>query len=271
MLCEKPFALSAAEAEEMRAEAERRGLTAMVAHEFRFAPQRAQIKERLDAGAIGMPQLASAELFLGRPAPTEPPVASWSAWAAEGGGLLGALGSHYVDAFRHWFGEVASAQGTLATLRPERRDPETLAPVRADADDTFQFTLTFASGVIATMVASSAVSPGQGARIVVTGSDGAMVATQRGPNPEPDGVVLAAAAADRALAELPMPERFRPIADDRDQRLGAFRLLVREFARGIRAGTSPAPSFADGARGQVVLDAIRASAREGRRVELAQR
>jgi predicted dehydrogenase len=241
----------------------------MVAHEFRFAPQRAQIHALLDDVAIGTPQLVSAELMLGRPAPETPPPATWAAWAAEGGGLLGALGSHYIDGFRHWFGDVATASGTLATLRPERRDPETLAPVRADADDAFSFTLTFATGVIATMTASSAVSPGSGARITIAGSDGVLQALQRGPNPEPDGIVLAAKASDRALAPLEMPARFRPFEDDRDQRLVAFRLLVREFERGIRAGVSPAPNFDDALACQAVLDAVRLSAREGRRVTLS--
>ena len=41
----------------------------------------------------------------------------------------------------------------------------------------------------------------------------------------------------------------------------AFRLLVREFERGIREGTSPAPSLDDALATQRVLDAIRESAR----------
>jgi predicted dehydrogenase len=66
-----------------------------------------------------------------------------------------------------------------------------------------------------------------------------------------------------------MPERHRPIEDDRDHRMAAFRLLVREFERGIREGTSPAPSFEDGAACQEVLDAVRASSASGRRIEIA--
>ncbi|MCA9851414.1 MAG: hypothetical protein KC461_12325, partial [Dehalococcoidia bacterium] len=66
---------------------------------------------------------------------------------------------------------------------------------------------------------------------------------------------------DRVLEPLPVPERFRPIEDDRDARLAAFRLLVREFERGIREGTSPAPSFEDALKCQQALDAIRESAR----------
>ncbi|GMU41228.1 MAG: oxidoreductase [Chloroflexota bacterium] len=267
VLCEKPFALSATEAASMAALAKERGLTAMVAHEFRHAPQRAQVRELLDEGAIGTPQLVSAELFLGRAAPATPPPATWASRASEGGGFLGALGSHYIDGLRHWFGDVASVSGTLLTLRAERLEGG--AVMMADTDDSFSITLTFRSGVVATMVASSAVSPSQGARITVAGSGGVLLLTQRGPNPEPDGIVLAGKAADRALTPREMPSRFRPFEDDRDPRLVAFRLLVRDFEAGIREGRSPSPNFEDGLKCQQVLDAVRESARTGRRIEIA--
>ena len=267
VLCEKPFALNAGEAEQMRALAWERGLTAMVAHEFRFAPQRAQIKDLLEAGQIGRPELVSIELLMGRPRPDSPPPYTWAADSAQGGGLLGALGSHYIDGLRHWFGDVAEVRGTLLTRLPERRDADG-AVVEADTDDTFSFTLTFESGVLATMTASSAVSPNQGARITVAGSDGVLQATQGGPNPGPDGVVLAGQAADRQLLPVEMDARYTPIVDDRDQRLAAFRLLVREFARGIREGVSPAPNFDDALACQRVLDAVRESSASGRTVRI---
>ncbi|MDA1240381.1 MAG: Gfo/Idh/MocA family oxidoreductase [Chloroflexi bacterium] len=269
VLCEKPFALSATEAATMAALAKSTGRTAMVAHEFRHAPQRAQIKELLDQGVIGTPQVVSAELFMGRAAPETPPPVAWGSSAAEGGGFLGGLGSHFIDGLRHWFGDVASVSGTLLTLRPERTDRATGQVVMADTDDTFSIMLTFRSGVVATMVGSSAVSPSQGGKITIAGSEGVMVATQRGPNPEPDGVVLHGKAADRAATALEMPERFRPFEDARDPRLVAFRLLLRDFETGIREGRSPSPNFEDGLKCQQVLDAVRESSRTGRRVDIA--
>ncbi|MEX2446765.1 MAG: Gfo/Idh/MocA family oxidoreductase [Dehalococcoidia bacterium] len=268
VLCEKPFALDAAQAEQMRALAEASGLTAMVAHEFRFAPQRAHIKQLLEEGYIGRPTVATTELFVGRPAPATPPPMNWNGEAAQGGGTLFALGSHYVDAYRHWFGEVVSVSGAVRSLRPDRTDPSTDAVVQADADDTFAATFTFASGVTATLFTSTAVAPSQGGRMFIAGSEGALLATQRTPNPAPEGVVLGAKAGDAALAELPMPAAFAPFEDDRDERMLSFRLLVREFERGIRAGTSPAPNFEDGLRNQQLLDAVRVSSRDGRTVPI---
>src|SRR5205823_1722124 len=108
-------------------------------------------------------------LFLDRYVMREPRQLTWMAYESEGGGLLGALGSHYIDALRHWFGEVASASGHLAILRPDLVDPSTKAIVKAETDDTFLLTVTFASGGIATMVASFAATPSRGTKIVVMG------------------------------------------------------------------------------------------------------
>ena len=267
VLCEKPFALHGLEARAMRDLANKRGLTAMVAHEFRFAPQRAQIKDLLEEGRIGTPELVSAQLLMGRPRADTPEAFTWGADQSQGGGLLGALGSHYIDGLRHWFGEVAEVSGRLTTRTPARVEADG-TPREADTDDTFAITLLFENGVVASMTASSQVSPNLGARISIAGSEGVLVATQRGPNPGPDGVVLAGRAGERELTELPVDPRYLPIEDDRDQRLAPFRLLVREFERGIREGISPAPNFDDAVACQEVLDAVRASSSSGQTMRL---
>jgi predicted dehydrogenase len=61
---------------------------------------------------------------------------------------------------------------------------------------------------------------------------------------------------------------FTPFTDDRDHRLMAFRLLVRDFTKGIEQRTSPSPNFTDGLRCQEVLDGVRASSRSGQTVRL---
>ncbi len=263
VLCEKPFALNAVEANSMADAAHSSGRTAMVAHEFRHAPQRAHIRQLLDEGFVGKPRFASIELLIGRPVPTELPPITWGSSAAEGGGLLGALGSHYIDGLRHWFGDVREVSGRLSVSRPQRRDPSTERVITTDADDTFTFTLGFESGVFATMTATSAASPATGARIHLIGSDGVLQATQPGPNPEPDGIVLGGRGNVRQLEKLPMPVDLVPFNDDRDNRLMAFRLLVRDFEHSIRESRSLAPSFEDGAATQRVLDAIHESSATG--------
>ena len=267
VLCEKPFAIDASQAGEMNDAAQRSGRTAMVGHEFRHTPQRAYIKQLLDEDYLGRFQLCTIELFLDRYVTAEPRPLAWMAYEGEGGGLLGALGSHYIDGLRHWFGEVASVSGRLLGLRPDTKDAKTGSIVKAETDDTFLFTLEFENGGIATMTASFAATPTRGARIAVMGERGTLIAEQPGPNPTEDGVVVGSRDGS-PLAPLPTPSKYTPFTDDRDHRLMAFRLLVREFGRGIDQGLSPSPSFTDGLRTQEVLDAVRASSKSGRTIRL---
>ena len=267
VLCEKPFALDAKQAREMLDAAEKSRRTAMIVHEFRHTPQRAYIKQLLEEGYIGKFQLCTIELFLDRYVSPQPRPLTWMAYKSEGGGLLGALGSHYIDGLRYWFGEVASVSGRLAALRPDLVDAATGKKVEAETDDTFSLTLTFRNGGMATMIASFATTPTRGAKIVVMGESGTLVAEQPGPNPMEDGVVIGSRDGV-PLHVLKAPPQYTPFTDSRDHRLMAFRLLVRDFTAGVEEGTSPAPNFTDGLRCQQVLDAVHESSESGRTVYL---
>ncbi|MSQ22581.1 MAG: Gfo/Idh/MocA family oxidoreductase [Dehalococcoidia bacterium] len=88
VLCEKAFAMNQAEARAMWQKAEQTGLTAMVAHEFRFAPARAYVKELLQQGYVRDIRSVHINLFMG---PTRMPSGPRPmTWAAR---LLRAVGS----------------------------------------------------------------------------------------------------------------------------------------------------------------------------------
>jgi predicted dehydrogenase len=61
VLCEKPFAINAAEAETMIATARERGLFLMEAMWTRFLPHMVRLRELLAAGAIGEPRMLKAD------------------------------------------------------------------------------------------------------------------------------------------------------------------------------------------------------------------
>lgn len=257
VLCEKPFAATLEQAQELAAKARASGRTAMIAHEFRYSPSRATIKELIDEGFIGEPRHISASLFLefrrlvGAPPRPVSPGSS---------GILGALGSHYIDCMRDWFGDITSVSGSVHGQPPEGAS-------LADANNGFAFEAAFANGAWGTMACSFAAPFGPGARVQVYGSEGSLQTTQRGPNPDVDGVVLGARNDDHeALVEMPIPERLRPIEDDRDDRLAAFRVLTQRFMQGVEQGTSPAPNFDDGLACQRVLAAVQESSVSGKRV-----
>ena len=157
---------------------------------------------------------------------------------------------------------------TEAVIDPMRPRLYAIRQVRSETDDTFVFTLQFRNGGMATRSSSFAVTPARGARIVVLGDDGTLIAEQPGPNPMEDGVVTGSRDGS-PLQQLETPKEYTPFTDARDHRLMAFRLLVRDFTSGIERGTSPAPNFIDGLRCQEVLDAVRESSESGCTVRLA--
>ena len=271
VICEKPFTTELHHARDLWRKAEATGLTAMVAHEFRFASARARVRELVDEGYVGPLHMVRAWVvrdskIRSRGAPYD----RRSDDAAGGAGLLWSQGSHYVDCLLHWFGDVASVSGDVFTHLPERTDPETSEVVQATADDAFGLTLRFASGGWAHLTGSYASVAGSGSGFEVYGSDGTLVTPQAAntTNPPAHGTVLGAKAGAKGLEELAIPERLQPFTDDRDDRLMPMRLLVREFLRGIETGTSPSPSFRDGYRVQQVLHAVRESSATGRTVQI---
>jgi predicted dehydrogenase len=266
VICEKPFTLNQADAREAWQKAENSGLTAMIAHEFRFASGRMRVKELIDEGYIGQLHMALLKLVIGPRGGFKPRLLSGGDDASQGGGFLGGLGSHYIDCLRHWFGEIESVSGQLDTHFGDRTLPDSGETVQATSDDAFHIVLRFAGGGWAAMTGTSAAPFGPGGGIKIFGRDGTLITphTGLGFNPPPHGTIMGAKAGDDALSELPIPDRLEPFADDRDDRMMPFRLLTREFLRGIETGTSPAPNLYDGYRCQQVLDAVRESSKSGR-------
>ena len=274
VLCEKPFAMSEAEAREMIAAAEATDRTTMVNFEFRHTDHRLHITRLIEEGRIGRPQSATANLYFARLMSAGG--LDWRSQLAMGGGALNEQGSHYFDALRGWMGEITSVYAHIAVHEPLRIDPETGEHLTSDADDYFSATLTFESGAAAnvSMIWSGSI-PGFG-DLYITGPGGTIAhhgplglfsdgpVTYTPPMEEED------AARPLGHAEegppLPRPADIEPLPEE--PIIASSRRLLREFERGIAEGTSPSPNFEDGLRAQLILDAARESARTGRVVEL---
>jgi predicted dehydrogenase len=113
VVCEKPFALDSEEAERMLAAAQRAGVTHLVGHEFRWAPDRALVARAIAQGAIGEPRTFSLVQYVPLVADPAAAVPDWWFEGRRGGGWLGASGSHVVDQVRTWLGEFESVSATL--------------------------------------------------------------------------------------------------------------------------------------------------------------
>lgn len=259
VLCEKPAAVDAAGAAAMVAAARARpGRLAWMDHELRYEPQRRKVRELIRAGAIG--EVRHLELSLkpyvrtdGRPQTNQADV-PWTWWsdAAQGGGVLGAVGPHLVDLCRYWTGsDVREVAGRAATWVRERRDASGVSrPVTAE--EFGSFVLLLAGGVVATLTLSAVAHHGPGHVAQVTGSEGTIMLLGES--------TLQIGRAGAALEEVSVSDELMGRTQPNSMWARGFVRLLRDFAR-VAGGAEPEgepATFADGLAVQRVLDAVRA-------------
>jgi predicted dehydrogenase len=261
VVCEKPTALDAGESGRMLAAARAAsGRIAIIDHELRFHPGRIALRRLVKQGKLG--EILRASYLLHSPARRDPAL-PWSWWCdlAQGGGALGAIGSHAVDALRVLLGsEVVEVRGFLHTFTGERRDLASGSMRPVTSDELVSAWLRFASGSLAEISISMVDGP-RLHRIQIAGAEGTASIDEQaplriecgpgGPMEEPIPWGLPSA------AELAIP--------DTDW-ARSFLLLARRVAAAIRmngASVDGAATFEDGHRNQLVLDAIRRSAGGG--------
>jgi predicted dehydrogenase len=257
LLCEKPLALDAAEAWQIVAAAERRPhQVAWVDHELRYEPNRRRMRELVREGAIG--EVRHIEIVLkpyfrgdGRP---QAPNAAWTWWfdAAQGGGILGAVGSHLIDLCRFWTGrEVVQVAGRAQTFVRERADAAGTLRA-ATADEFASAVLTLAGGVIVTLTLSIIAQHGPGHFAQISGTEGTLVLTGE--------TKLEIGKPGGPLEDISVP-------DDLSGKTAVNNMWARSFVRLMRdlvatIGGEPTAgepaAIRDGWRIQRVLDAIRA-------------
>jgi predicted dehydrogenase len=84
----------------------------MIDHELRFNPNRARVQALIADGSLGeVRHVIITNIGPSWNDPASRPRGDWWSLATEGGGRLGANGSHQVDLLRWWLGEVAWITG----------------------------------------------------------------------------------------------------------------------------------------------------------------
>jgi len=161
VVVDKPFAVHAAEARELIADARRRNLMLTVYHNRRWDSELLTVKRLLAEHALGDVLRFESRLERWRPEPK----GGWRERGAPefGGGLLYDLGTHLIDQALHLFGPVTHVYAELDRRRPG---------MQVD-DDTF-IALTHASGVRSHLSATS-LSAQPIARMRVLGTRAAYV------------------------------------------------------------------------------------------------
>ena len=258
VICEKPFTFNAAQGSALLQAADSAGIIHMVAHEFRWLPERVLFGRAIAEGLIGDPRFLAMNQFIPFCADPEARLPKWWFDKQAGGGWLGASGSHLLDQIRTWLGDFKSISAKLITVS-ERSDV---------ADDSYSLRFQMHSGVEGAMQQSAGT---WGAPVTLwrcAGSKGTVWI-------DSGKVMVADKTGTRQLAvpeELQLPPQPPPADPNSPDRLSHFELgpftrlceALRDEIDGCDAHSPVAiPTFRDGLASMQVMDAIRASSAAG--------
>ncbi len=154
VLCEKPLAMSAAEAIRMATAARAAGRAFGVAQNFRYNLSLERMRAMVAEGVVGQPVFASTHFcFLSRNSPRT--------WIDDGGmacgGPIGDVGIHAIDALRFVLQQEVLAVSTIARdgqTRSPMEDPPPSSTSERELEQSAALTLEFSRGALASVQVS---------------------------------------------------------------------------------------------------------------------
>jgi predicted dehydrogenase len=252
LLLEKPTTLTAKEAADLYHLATQQGVVALMDFEFRYVPTWQRLAELLAEGYVGQKRLIKIDwLVSGRADPNRP--WNWYSRREQGGGALGALGSHTFDYISWLFGSIQRLCGHLSTGIATRPDEEgRLQPV--DSDDTCSLMLELADGTPCQVVLSAVTYQGRGHWVEVYGDRGTLILGSNHQKDYVHGFRLWGSQSGEPLAEIEIPQRLEFPKTYDDGRLAPFIRIVNRFIEAIDRGESLSPSLREGFYSQLLMD-----------------
>jgi predicted dehydrogenase len=250
VLCEKPFALNVAQAEELVAAAQRAGTACALAHEFRYAAAETTLKALItDEKIRAIRQIEVTRFGDELRAAALRPRSPWWFSRARGGGVANSVLPHLVD-LANWYAGRAPARvvGYGRIVHPLRHDAQ--GEFTSDVFDGAFALLEYGARLTARVTADSTTSMNQ-CTIALHAEDISVVASgeflvdMRLFSVEPD---------EQSEFEL-APSPYAKSASVAPN-IPPFLALLDDFAQRIADGGGSAPTFAEALATQRVLAAI---------------
>jgi len=181
--CEKPLAVTAAEARGLAAREAKTGVVTMVGFNYLKNPIQAAARDIIASGEIGdvidFRGIHAEDYMISPDAPM-----TWRCSGPRGSGVVADLGSHIVSLARYLVGPIESVCGTLDTIVKQRPSaPGARHRRRVQADDQARFLVRFARGCGGTIEASW-VTTGRKMQLAyeIAGTNGSLAFTQERMN-----------------------------------------------------------------------------------------
>ena len=258
LLLEKPVALAVDQVRELQRLALQKGLVVGVDYEYRAVPLFMQAARLLQAGAVGTPWLVKLDWLMGSRADPQRGW-NWYSQADQGGGVIGALGTHAVDMLAWLIGPLGAVQALNSVSIKHRPHPDGgLAAVDAPDVSLLQ-TVAHWQGrqdlLVPAQVSLSSVSRnGRGFCLDVVGSSGSLLLSSSNQKDYVHGF---------ELQHAPLGEPFRPVEVDADLafsqtwsdgRIAPVARVLGWWAESIRSGRPMVPGLAEGVASRSACD-----------------
>jgi predicted dehydrogenase len=273
VLCEKPLAMTIAEAEAIQMAAQSGKARFAVAFNYRFVPAIQLARQIIAEGRLGRLYHVRACYLQDWLASPEAPMSWRLDKDRAGSGVLGDLGAHVIDLAHFLVGPMTEVVGQTATLVGERKGPDG-KPGAVTVDDAANFLARFESGALGTFTVSRMATGSKNRnRIEIEGDRGALrfdlerlnelefYSADDPPHLRGFRTILA------TEPEHPFLKQWWPPGHT----LGwehAHIHLIASFLNDIVTGTTTAPTIDDGVACQRVLEAVERSANAGRWVKI---
>ena len=265
LLLEKPVALEAAAIEELQRLAIRNKLCVAVDFEYRAVPVFQQLAALLAEGVLGEPWLVKLDWLMASRADASRPW-TWYSQAAEGGGVLGALGTHAFDILNWLVGPAELHAARLSTAIRERPlagakgagasamgavDAEDIALIQLDLSDSL------GRRVPAQVNLSTVTRAGRGCWLELYGREATLVLGSANQADYVHGFQLAISRPGEPLRPVPADPALAFGRTWEDGRIAPVCRLIGWWAQATREGRPMVPGLAEAAASQGLCDAAR--------------
>ncbi len=272
VLCEKPLTVTVAEAEELCALAEARGVICGTVFNNRFLLPVMRAKELIEAGRLG--RILSFDFSYRHNSCIDPTRrAGWKQNADFGGGTLADLGPHVIDLCHYLCGELSWVSGRGQIAFPTHLSPDG-SIWQTNADEAFYLLGGTCDGAVGNITVSKLT---QGANDELTfsvwGERGALSFSLMQPNylqfyDATESSATRGYVQIECVGRYPEPASGFPTVKAPQGWLRGHIGCMQNYLSSVARGVACSPSFADGLYVQQVLEAARKSEHTGREVVL---
>ncbi len=266
---EWPLGRTTAEAEELTALAQAKGVQTAVGLQSRVSPTLLYIRELLETGYVG--EMLSCHVSAMRDGALERPSSrTWQRDASLGANTLTIATGHVIDALRFVAGNFARVACLVTTQARQWYETDTKQMVPVTAPDNVLVSGQLARGAVASVHAAAVPWAGSGFRMEIYGREGTLVATGSVSSQRGETLRLQGARGSHALSDLEVPERFVYVPAD-FPRGDPFNVgqMYALFAEAIRTGQSRVPTFDTAVGLHRFIDTIQQASDTGRELPVA--